>query len=588
MRNAILMLMLLSAAFAYSIESYESHVRVLPNGDLNVFENITFVLEQAYNEGYRSIRPADAPGTSYVLIDQVKVNGEIASSRTQVYDGFVEIDWSPTHEGVNVVELNYTLKDRVEIFDDYARVCYEHFGANWDATAKSFSSSMRPPDSAAGKDMHFEIYSSKKGEARVEGLDIVTEIDNVPPGNYVGGCYLFDKDSVVSSRIVNGSALQILADERRSYGSEAVLEPGQGWQLICFPILIITFLLSIFLFLKTRRKRLPETILPPGKEDPVVVNAIVNNSRKEKDLLSATLLGMINRGFIDIIELEKKGETSTEAKRERTILIKKKEKGLEPKERAVMDMLFHKTDEVDLDAMAKELGGINDQEKARAHHVPKALEKFKSAIDDILSKSGLYDDATSKSGRRGAIVGIGFFAAIFLFMCAGIDLIDSFIYNMDMANFDMVLIILGLVLSFFLFGGLSAYFYLLPGPPKGYEEQYMKWEAFARGLKSGRIKEYPPSSVAIWGDIIVYAAALGLADKVKKHLSELDQITMSRVQSMEKVAASSYVVFASARGVGNLKQYGNRQGYSSRSSGGWSSGGGGGFSGGSSGGGGFR
>ena len=588
MRGIFLFLLLLSASFAFTIESYDNAAQVLPNGDLRVSENMTFILDQQYSEGYRSIRPADAPSTSAVVLESVYVNGKLADSGTQVYDEQVEIYWSDTYKGKNVVELKYVLKDKAEIFNDYARVCYEHFGANWESPAMEFSSRMTLPDSAAGKDMHFEIYSEKKGTAGTEGLSIVTEIDNVPSGNYVGGCYLFDRDSVSSSNVKNGSAYEILTDERKSYGSEAVLVPGGEWQCICLPLVILAFLSALYAYTKTRRNKLPETILPPGKESPAEVAAIVANNKDEKNLLAATLIDLVNRGFIDIVELEKKGETSAEIKRERTILLQKKTNGLKPHEQAVMDMLFKNGKEVDLDAMAKKLKGMSRTE-AKGHHVPKALKEFNSEIDKMLVSKTLYDDALSGGSKAGALIGIGFMVLVFLFMCSGLDALYGLTYYIDLEKYEQAAYILGLMGAVAVFGGYSVYKAMQPRAPEGYEKKFEEWDAFARGLKSSRIKEYPPSSVAIWGSILVYATALGLADKVKKHLSELDEITLHRIEELDKVRQTSVPMFLYARQTSNLKKYGNRQGFSSRSSGGWSSGGGGGFSGGgSSGGGGFR
>jgi uncharacterized membrane protein len=588
MRTLFLFLAFLSLSSAFTIESYHNHATVLPNGDIHVYENITFMLDQQYNEGYRSIRPADAPGTEYVDLHSVYVNGKEATAFVQVYEGNVEIVWKDTYAGKNVVELDYTLEDRTELFNDFARVCYEHFGANWKSTAKKFSSSMTLPSSSTEEDMHFEIYSAKKGTAEVQGMSIVTGIEDVPSGNYVGGCYLFSRDSVNTSRTVNGSAYEILTDERKSYGSEAVLEPGDEWKCFCLPALLLSMITAAYFFMKKQRKKLGESILPPGTENPAVVAAIVHNTKSEKDLLAATLIDLINRGFIDIVELEKKGESSASINRERTILIKKKEKGLEKHEQAVMDMIFHSEKKVDLDAMAKELKKIRSQTKAKAHHVSKALKKFGSSLEDMLASKGLYDDATASKNKTGMVIAIVMFGAFFLFMCSGVDVIYAVGYYIGLERYLEAGLMLGSIAAIFGFGAYSVHRYLQPTAPKGYEKEFEQWDAFARSLKHGRIKKYPPSSVAIWGSILVYATALGLADKVKKHLSELDEITLHRIEEIEKVRVVAYPMFISAREVSNLGKYGNRQGFSSRSSGGWSSSGGGGFSGGSSGGGGFR
>ncbi|MEM4272404.1 MAG: DUF2207 domain-containing protein, partial [Candidatus Bilamarchaeaceae archaeon] len=157
----------------------------------------------------------------------------------------------------------------------------------------------------------------------------------------------------------------------------------------------------------------------------------------------------------------------------------------------------------------------------------------------------------------------------------------------------LVAIIIG---TFLAIGAAPAiiYFLLQPEVPRGFESEYAQWDAFARAVKASSLKGEPPSSALIWGEILVYANALGLADKVKKHLSELNSLLAGRIERMDHVRRRTRRFYYSAIGVRNLSKYGRRSGpvsrggFSGRSSGGWSSHGGGGFSGGHSGGGGFR
>ena len=43
-----------------------------------------------------------------------------------------------------------------------------------------------------------------------------------------------------------------------------------------------------------------------------------------------------------------------------------------------------------------------------------------------------------------------------------------------------------------------------------------KWQAFKKYIQDfSLIKEYPPESVIVWNQFLVYATALGVADKVE-------------------------------------------------------------------------
>lgn len=603
LKHFLAFLFLFSLCFPFSIDSYESDVVVQPNGDLLVTEKMEFTLEQAYNEGFRSIRPEDFGTLSNIVVHKVQVNGQDVQYEKAMNGNDAEIIWKKTFAGKNNVELSYTLKNRVEVWDDYAKVCFEHYGANWPSSASTFRSSTTLPEASRGKTMHFEVYSAKQGNAYVDDLSIKIELNNVPSGNYLGGCYLFAKDSVSTSNIKEGSAFAILKNEREIYGSKTLFSPEDDFPVApcCCPTgLILAILAGALLFRHLSRTKLPESIMPPSSEEPVAVAAIVNNNYSEKEILASAILELINKGVIDIMELEKEGYTGQEIKRERTILfLKKRPDTLKPYENAILDMIFQDgKKEVDLDALAKEFDSIKKKDAAKGSIIPAKMDLFSAEIKKILKEKNL-SDAAKKSASKSALLTGFAFPIFFIGLCifasfavGGFDFLGFLLESGDYLYFFAILagtflIIFSLPLLIFL--------YLQPGAPKGFEKEYSQWDAFARAVKASSLKGEPPSSALIWGEILVYANALGLAGKVKKHLSELDSFIAKRIEKMDRVRTRTYVFYSSAFALRNLSKYGSRSGprsssggFSGGSSGGWSSGGGGGFSGGSSGGGGFR
>lgn len=593
MRAVILLLLLASLSSAFSIDSYYTHATVLTDGSLRVYEDINFTLDQQYNEGFRDIRKEDFGSLDDIAIQSVKVNGQDVPSEKSMNGDQAEIIWKRTFVGKNEVELSYTIKDRARLYNDFAKVCFEHYGANWPVEAKMFSSRMTLPEASRGKEMHFQIYSAKEGDAHVDDLSIVVEMEDVPPGNYVGGCYLYDKGALETDNIVNASALEILESEREAYGSRSVLEPEEEGSMVwcCLPLSVLTVLLAFAAYRNAPKvKKMEESILPPGKDEPAVVSAIVRNKVDDSAIMAATVLDLINRGFLDIVELEKK----TGGEKERTILLlKRRPDNPKAHEKALLDMLFPvKANEVDLDGMAGEYAKMRSKADAKNSPVAAGVKEFKDAVEESLKENGVEKLAGSMDEKLGILAGLGMFALIG--MCFVVMLLlDSL--SGDLAH-GAVLEASGTVLSgliSMLAAIVGAWYFFKPTVEKGMEARYARWDAFARAVKASRLKEYPPASAVMWGEILVYATALGMADKVKRHLSELDALTLKRVEQMEQVSGSSVRFYIAALGVYNLKTYGNRSGrsshggFSSGSSGGWSSGGGG-FSGGSSGGGGFR
>lgn len=599
---SVILLFFISVSSAFSIEDYHTKAIVQENGDLHIYERMVFDLEQEYNEGYRSIRKEDFVYLSDIVVNSVKVNGADVLYELTLNGDQAEIVWKKTYVGENVVELDYDIKDRVQLYNDFAKVCYEYYGANWPVNAEQFSANTTLPAGSAGKTMHFEVYSEKEGNAYVDGLSILISLEDVPSGNYIGGCYLFDRGAVETINTVNASAYAILKEEREIYGSKTVLEPERpNTEYCCFPLFIISFLLAGAMFLKERKRpQIPETILPPGKEEPAVVSSLVRNKYEIKELVAATIVDLINRGIIDIVELEKDAKKGTEIKRERTILIlKKKSTTFKDYEKSVIDLVFVEGNEVDLDEMMERYNEVKNKDNAKKLKIIGAVKKFNNVFSAQIKTEVLGDKEIEKLSRNASeknvwLSGFGVFAVFVLFvLCASTGFSTEWylLHGEEMLLYAIFFSVIGFIVC----SVYVAYVYRKPELPKDIanKELYKKWTGFYNGLKSSRIKEYPPSSAVIWGDILKYATALGVADKVKSHLSELDVVTKHQIEVMDNVAISSMAYYTSTVAVYNLGTYGNRGGkspsggFSSHSSGGWSRGGGG-FSGGSSGGGGFR
>ena len=611
MRKGILafaFLILCASAFSFTIDNYLTDATVQTNGALHVKETITFTItaedmaQMTQHEGYRSIRLQDYEQLSSIHVNSVKVDGSAAGNRVQQSPDNpenAEIVWTDVHEGQDIVELDYTISNRVELYNDFARICYEHYGANWPVSAAIFQSRMALPEASRGKDMHYEIYSSKQGSSHIENLTILVDMNDVPSGNYVGGCYLFARDSVHTSRTVNASALAILQNERESYAKQEPQKPaglfdGEGSPVCCCSI---TFIICLVLAISAayhsflQPKKYPDNLMPPDKEEPAVVAALIRNEFPEKDLFASTLVDLINRNIIDIMELEKKPGETMELKRERTILfLKNRPEGLKPYENAVLDLIFSEKKEVDLDQMAEDYKKIRTKDDAKKLSVEKNMDIYHSEMKKIIKDKGLSSVSNSREARVNQLGSITFFLVVF-----SLCMFPYMFSNVPTMGIDLLVALLISAPGVIILAPLLAYYYsaMKSEYPKMYADEFEKWDAFRRAVRASRLKEYPPGSAVIWGEILVYATALGLADKVRKHLSELNILLPQRLQSVQTMNTHFYAFYASAFAVSNLSKYGNRYGpstggFSSGSSGGWSSGGGGGFSGGSSGGGGFR
>ncbi|MGV8176366.1 MAG: DUF2207 family protein [Candidatus Bilamarchaeaceae archaeon] len=602
MKKLAVLLILLGLAFPFSIDEYTSHASVDNAGNLLVSERIVFDIDQdTYSnshEGYRSIRYADYDGNlDNVQVRSVRVNGGNVPYAVSRNGENAEIVWKKLYPGRNVVELEYVLKDRAALYDDYAKVCFENYGANWPVPAKRLTTEMRFPSEARDKAVQFEIYSKKVGTARFANDSVVAELDDVPSGNYVGGCYLYSKGALSTDRVMNGSAYSMLKDERKAYGSREMVKAQTPWGtlLCCGPALLILAVLAGYTMLTRKRPpKIASSVLPPDdKEMPVYVSALLRSRYDEKEVFSAVLLQLISKGIIDIQELDT-GKGASADRRRTVLFLKKPDAKLTDEEKAVIEIVFGGSKEVDLDQKAKDLGKIGNMADAKKSGIEKSMDSFRSALKAGLKEKGMNPDSLYPvDGFRGLTITVlalgAFYGLAFAFPLLG----DSLGYQSDTGDSGPLMVfgifaLIAAVLVYYLITKLME-----PLVKKGKEDEFLKWEAFQNGLKEGRIKEYPPASAVIWGNILAYAAVLGLADTVNRNLSELKTILPGQAMRMNRVRLVSYTYYNSTIGVYGLSRYGDRSSggqygnFSSHSSGGWS-GGGGGFSGGHSGGGGFR
>lgn len=144
--------------------------------------------------------------------------------------------------------------------------------------------------------------------------------------------------------------------------------------------------------------------------------------------------------------------------------------------------------------------------------------KNKISTDDILNK--IFDSRGANYLKMFSIFGV--ITAILVFLFALVNLPHSNI----------------LVFSTVIFGVVSVISFILPQRLEGHwttygEEYNAKWHNFKKYVEDfSLIKDYPPESIKIWNKYLVYATALGVAEKVRKSMElylPTDQLELSEI-----------------------------------------------------------
>ncbi len=242
------------------------------------------------------------------------------------------------------------------------------------------------------------------------------------------------------------------------------------------------------------------SIIPPEKENPLVVGALIRGRLSLTEMLYIVLLDLIRKRKIDIIE--SKGAV---------VLFLRNRRALASYEKTLIELLFGKNRKADLSKFAEKIA----QSKSPAYN---KLKQFEKEVESYIYKRGLgelWDYGRLGKNMQAVIVLAAIFVVI-LSLC--------FLMQVAQSNppfFLFALAILIGILAFLINASrkLSSY----ATPPPSYEEKYKRWKAFEKAVRESRIRTYPPSAVALWEEILVYASALGLAEEVEERLSALGE-----------------------------------------------------------------
>jgi hypothetical protein len=594
----LLLFLLVPLAHAeFQVNSYDAKAILMQDGSLSIHETIKYETDVHPDEMFYSIPDEYYSDLSDIQVNSIFVNGEETNYTIYDYEELVGIVWPGVPRGENTVEINYSLKNRAVEYDDYILACWSHFASGRAGDSTHMFDFLFALYYTEEDMVEYKINDSKEGTINVYDKGVKGEYTFLKFPDHVSGCYIFEKGGVNASRHESGSALDALEEADMSRNRTFTPFHRDKLELFCLPILLISFI-SAYIMYKREKKRphLAENILPPGSEEPAVVAALVKNDFRFDDLVAATILDLISKGIIGIVELEK-DPANVDPDKEHTILfLKKKNAKVKDHERTLLDFIFSEGDKVDLD---KRLEDYKKSYFNAPNKLIKPLNKFNREfwpqVQKLLENNGVYKMFLDGERRRDDIrkafsfgmllsLGIGmvmtiimnqpmpaivgellvmgiitlwgstfllsfladvvfiqtkarriskselmiwglyslvFFVFPFNIMLSGIGNNLMFVFFERISIWIPIIVIASAILSqvFFVY---SAMMYIKPKIPKNRLDEYAKWEAFHRALKSSRIDEYPPSSAHIWNDILTYATALGEAKRVGRNLSELE------------------------------------------------------------------
>ena len=398
----------------------------------------------------------------------------------------------------------------VRVYNDVGEIQFKVWGEEWDEDLDYLYATISFPDN---KKLEYWINPpSSDAQSYWEDNILYISSDGVSSGKYVEARAIiplseFSSDAPYAQHINKNAK-----DEIEKIQKDAENEQGFLNSIGSLMDYLLAIVVAVPLAIYYKFGREPKTDYqaiyehePPTKDPPAFVNALMESMSKDvgdinEQAFQATIMDLINRGKLGVGSEEDTEFTKT------TFLTVKNTDGLERFERALIGILqtFELDGKISFSYMQDCLRS-ESQARSFQSNYNSWCQNFKNDYlpDEVLKEyfDNTGADYLSYSGIGAIALGV-------------ILVVFSFLFDF---NGDFITTIIGILMgvigigSFLIPSGIPGR-YTLKG--KLYAE---KWNKFKKFLEDySLIKEHPPESIAIWNEYLVYATALGVADKVYK------------------------------------------------------------------------
>lgn len=505
----------------YKISNGDINLTINDNGSLNVRETYTYNFDGSYQGVKRNI---PLKNNEKITNLQVYLEGaygtvdEDSSSNAYNITTYLYSDEAKTKKIADNAEVkityDYEMDHIVKFYSDTAEFQYKIWGDTWDKPVESLTAHINYPSSN-----HVEYwinpYEYKDTPSKWEGNTLVIT-RNQQTDKYLEINSLIPLDAFTSiDKITYHNNKQI--DKVRQNQEKYVKNYEHDTTFL--PFLGILELLSLIipagLYLiygcepKIEYKGIYEREVP-SKDKPAFVNAMgVSGTLKSigdlnENGFKSTVMDLINRKYLILIHKDEKD----------TVKLQIADKNISELERFEVEAInllkrFEVNGIIDFNYMENEL-----QYESMASAYMNSLEEWKENYKEEYINPQIDQFFHDKGARY-----IRYYGIIQIILSILITVFSFFSENKPAFYTLFIMSIIVIVISIILI--------IIPNTIGGQwtkkgREYYQKWNNFKKYLKDfSLMKEYPPESIAIWDEYLVYATALGVADEVEKAMGEL-------------------------------------------------------------------
>ena len=574
---------------SYSIPFANIHIYIQDNGALHIVETITYVFDGTYRGVTR-----DIPFKSNEKIENLNVstsgaysdftssneNGE-KNIRVYLYSDS-EKTTPVTDREVNVT-YEYDFINVVNIYNDGATLHYTLWGDEWDVGLGSLNAYIHLNNETN------ITYWLNPSEFILNSVwnnnTLETTTDELPHGQ------LFELRMIIPKNHFTNPIFALKHDKdgvAAFKNLQKEYEDGVNfftpfYEILALIMLVLCFI-PIIIYLKYGRE--PKILYHgdyerelPTDDSPAIVNALYigNVGSANMNAFKATVLSLVNKKYLVMENFEdSNSHTKNESIANPAIAFNAdlNLSDLSPSEASAfrtLKLFAHTNEKLNLEAFKNDMKNEFTAKKFRDYYNSWSTEVENEAernIENFFDSTG-YTYAVALG--VGGLILSGIIILTLFFEWLPFTYVSTFGFVI-LAMIPLIFVsIIDLVLPNHIFGRWTV---------EGRENE-KKWLNFKKYLKDfSLIKDYPPSSLIIWNQYLVYATTLGLAKVVQKHMEKLiPPETLDSVDSYYFYSyGGSYLLFSSFdTGISTASAADSNSG---------SGGGSGGFGGGSGGGGG--
>ncbi|WP_455645677.1 DUF2207 domain-containing protein [Methanosphaera sp.] len=534
----IITLLTVPAAFAdedqgYSFQSVEKNIIISDDGTAIISEDVNYRIHGTINGVYRDIPisgeqrlenvSVETPGY-YNTVELINSSDNI-QIKVWLYKDAAKTQ-KVSNENVEVI-YHYNFIKGVKIYNDIAEFQYMSWGSGWDEEVPQLTTYIELPGSNENIEMWYNPSDKVTESTWTSDTTLKTVYTDLNANENVEQRILMPTSYFTSSEnadVIDMDAKEKIEQDQIDY-QNSINNKNTIAQIIAGIIIVVLFVPVAVYFKYGREPKITYSAAyesqMPTNDSPIFINAMVNGNAGETDLdgFQAVLLDLIDKGYYKIVS----------SNDENTVL-KRKDKNtasLQQYELDIIDYLKRYED----DKQRISLENISDGDPTDFSNF---MDAWKIDVNKEVTSSRVsnyFDDH-----GNGVMTLINVLSVIFgIIIIVGVLLFDLDVLLMILVIVLIIESISLLVMSNTVMGQWT---------PEG-KEFHDKWKNFEKYIKDySLIKEYPPDSIQVWGKYLVYATALGCADKVSKNMKKY----FKEINMPEDVLYESDTVFFSYYG----------------------------------------